>query len=147
MADKTDLQKIKEWIATFPDYKDLAGFEVDYTDQVPANGGLFPSGTAEIRRTRDILGNVTVEKQLNFAIYFVFTKAPGDDAGATVNQEWIASFQSWTEAQSVNGLAPTFGDDGRREKITASNGMLYDASEEGVGIYAVTLTITFVKRY
>lgn len=143
----TNLEKVKNWIATFPGYSDLEGFEVDYTDQIPSNGGMFPAGTSEVRRIKDILGNVTVEKQLNFAIYYVFTKAPGDDAGATVNQEWIAEFQDWVEEQSVTGQAPVFGDIPLRERIVASNGILYDASEEGIGVYTVTLTITYMKRY
>lgn len=143
----TNLEKVKNWIATFPGYSDLEGFEVDYTDQIPSNGGMFPAGTSEVRRTKDILGNVTVEKQLNFAIYYVFTKAPGDDAGATVNQEWIAEFQDWVEEQSVTGQAPVFGDIPLRERIVASNGILYDASEEGIGVYTVNLQITYMKRY
>ena len=143
----TNLEKVKNWIATFPGYSDLEGFEVDYTDQIPSNGGMFPAGTSEVRRIKDILGNVTVEKQLSFAIYYVFTKAPGDDAGATVNQEWIAEFQDWVEEQSVTGQAPVFGDIPLRERIVASNGILYDASEEGIGVYTVTLQITYMKRY
>lgn len=143
----TNLEKVKNWIATFPGYSDLEGFEVDYTDQIPSNGGMFPAGTSEVRRIKDILGNVTVEKQLNFAIYYVFTKAPGDDAGATVNQEWIAEFQDWVEEQSVTGKAPIFGDIPLRERIVASNGILYDASEEGIGVYTVNLQITYMKRY
>lgn len=143
----TNLEKVKNWIATFPGYSDLEGFEVDYTDQIPSNGGMFPAGTSEVRRIKDILGNVTIEKQLNFAIYYVFTKAPGDDAGATVNQEWIAEFQDWVEEQSVTGQAPIFGDIPLRERIVASNGILYDASEEGIGVYTVNLQITYMKRY
>lgn len=143
----TALQTVKNWIAEYPNYKDLAQFEVDYTDQLPANGGLFPAGVSEIRRMRDILGNVTIEKQLNFAIYFVFTKAPGDDTGATVNQDWVTDFQDWVESESISGKAPTFGDIPHKEKIIASNGILYEATDEGIGVYTVNLQITYQKRY
>lgn len=143
----TNLETVKNWIATYPGYTDFADFQVDYTDQLPANGGLFPAGNVERSRKRDILGNTTVEKQLNFAIYAVFTKAPGDDSGATVNAEWIADFQDWVEAQSISGSAPVFGDDKRKESITASNGVLYSADEEGIGVYTVNLQINFIKRY
>ena len=65
----TDLEKIRGWIATYPDFNILERFQVDYTDQLPANGGLFPTGMVEVNRTEDILGNVTVENQYNFGLY------------------------------------------------------------------------------
>ena len=88
MAEKqTDLARVRAWIATFPGYDILGAFHCDYTDQVPSNGGVFPSGLVEVSRTEDILGNVTVVDQYNFGLYYVFEKTPGDDAGATVNAE------------------------------------------------------------
>ena len=80
----TTLEIVRNWIATFPQYDILSAFLVDYTDQIPANGGVFPSGLVEISRNRDICGNITVENQLNFGIYTVFEKPQDDDAAATV---------------------------------------------------------------
>ncbi|MBQ0165386.1 MAG: hypothetical protein KBS75_09360 [Bacteroidales bacterium] len=147
MADQTALEKIKAWIATYPDYSDLLQFQVDYTDQVPANGGIFPAGRQVLRRHRDILGDAWTENQLNFALYFVFEKASGDDFLASSNQEWITAFQEWVEEQSIKMLAPTFGDEPFKENITASNGALYDATDEGIGIYMIQLSIQYIKRY
>ena len=70
----TALETVKEWIATYPGHDILSAFSVDYNDQIPANGGIFPSGLVEIRRTEDILGNVEVENQYNFGMYYVFEK-------------------------------------------------------------------------
>ena len=65
----------------------------------------------EIRRTGgDILGNVEVENQYNFGLYYVFEKSPGDDVGATVNADWIMDFQEWVQEQSIRGTVPKFGD-------------------------------------
>ena len=147
MAEQTKLEKVKEWIATFPSYSILSDFQVDYTDQVPSNGGIFPNGLVEVTRRKDILGNVTVTNQLNFGIYCVFEKAPNDNVGATINQEWIASFQDWVQEQSVKGLAPVFGDSPKTEVITAQNGELYDTTDEGWAMYMVQLTIQYVKNY
>lgn len=143
----TALEKVKEWIATFPEYSILSQFQVDYTDQIPSNGGVFPSGLTEVSRRKDILGNVSVTNQLNFGIYVVFEKALGDDVGATINQEWIASFQNWVQEQSVKGLAPVFGDVPRSEVITAQNGVLYDTTDEGWATYMVQLSIQYIKNY
>lgn len=40
----TALEKIREWLASYPGFDILSAFQVDYTDQIPANGGIFPSG-------------------------------------------------------------------------------------------------------
>ena len=141
------LSQIRDWIATYEGYDILSSFEVDYTDQIPNNGGIFPSGLTEISRRSDILGNVTVVNQENFGIYVVFDKAPGDNVAATDNQEWVSDFQLWVQEQSAKGLAPTFGDVPHTERITASNGALYAASDEGTATYMIQLSLQYTKRY
>lgn len=143
----TDLEKIRSWLKTFPDHQKLDGFNVDYTDAVPNNGGIFPSGLVEISRSEDILGNVTVRNQYNFGLYYVFEKAAGDDAGAQLNADWVMDFQRWVQEQSIQHLAPTFGDEPKSEQIQAQNGVLYDADEEGTATYMVQLSVNFTKHY
>lgn len=143
----TALEKIREWIAGYPDFDILSAFRVDYTDQIPANGGIFPSGLVEIRRSEDILGNVEVENQYNFGLYYVFEKAPGDDAGAAFNADWVMDFQEWVQEQSIAGRAPAFGDDPKAEQIKAQNGALYEADGEGTATYMVQLSVLFIKRF
>ena len=143
----SDLERIKEWIATFPGYDILGKFSVDYTDKVPSNGGIFPSGLVEISRRTDILGNVTVQNQYNFGLYYVFLKDPGDDAGALINADWLMDFQLWVQEQSVRRLAPAFGDEPSQERIQAQNGVLYAADEEGTATYMVQLSVNFVKKF
>lgn len=143
----TPLEKIKTWLATYSGFDILGKFQVDYTDQVPANGGVFPSGLVEIERRSDIFGNTTVENQYNFGLYYVFEKAPGDDAGATVNADWIMDFQEWVQAQSITGEAPVFGDVPRDERILAQNGILYNATDEGFATYMVQLSVRFKKIF
>ena len=50
----TALEKVRDWIATYPGYSALDGLSVDYTDAKPDNGGLMPGGLTEISRTEDI---------------------------------------------------------------------------------------------
>ncbi len=143
----TALETMKEFIASYPDGDALEGLAIDYADAIPDTAGLFPSGLVEVRRRTDLLGNVTVENQCNFALYTVMSKAPGDDAGATLNAEWVQSFQTWVQEQSARGLAPTFGDEPRTERITAQNGAIYSADAEGVAVYAIQISATFTKHY
>lgn len=146
-AVQTALDKMKAWIATYSGHSILEDFQVDYTDKVPANGGIFPSGLVEVSRKQDIFGVVTVTNQYNFGLYYVFTKAPGDDAGATVNADWVIDFQEWVQSQSALVAAPVFGDDPAFEKITAQNGVLYEATDEGTATYMVQLSVQFIKKY
>ena len=144
---QTDLDKIRAWIGTYPGYDILGSFSVDYTDQIPGNGGIFPSGLLEVGRKRDILGNVTVHNQYNFGLYYILTKSPEDIQGAEANAEWLLDFQRWVQEQSVRRLAPTFGDEPHAEQISAQNGSLYGTDEEGTAVYMVQLTVKYTKHY
>lgn len=143
----TALEKMVNWIKTYPGHDILGDFQIDYTDKIPNVGSLAPSGLVEVSRRVDIFGNTTVENQYNFGLYYVFAKAPGDDAGATINADWIMDFQEWVQAQSITGAAPTFGDIPRDEKILAQNGVLYDATDEGLATYMVQLSVRFIKNF
>lgn len=143
----TALEKIKTWLSAYPGFNILDQFQVDYTDQIPNNGGVYPSGLVEISRKQDILGNTTVNNQYNFGLYYVFEKTPGDDTGATVNADWLMDFQEWVQEQSVTGQAPVFGDVPRSERIMAQNGVLYAAEGEGLATYMVQLSVQFVKEF
>lgn len=143
----TDLEKLREWIKTFPGYEKLQALYIDYTQPAPSSGGLCPQGLTVLSGARDILGNLTVENRYTFGLYCVFEKAPGDDEAAAANGEWLLSFQSWVQEQSALGLAPAFGEEPARERLQASGGRLFAADQEGTAIYQVILTADFVKRY
>ena len=143
----TALEQITAFVRSYPKADILQTFQVDYTDQIPANGGIFPSGLEVVSRKTDLLGNVAVTNQYNFGLYYVFEKAPGDDAGAAVNAGWLMDFQEWVQEQSARGLAPVFGDVPRQEKITAQNGVLYSAEDEGLATYMVQIAVQFIKKF
>ena len=144
---QTDLDKVKNWISKYPGHNILSQFSFDYTDKVPNTGGIFPNGLVEVERKSDIIGNVTVVNQYNFALYYQFTKSPGDDAGSEFNAEWVDDFQRWVQEQSCKGLAPAIGDEPEQEQITAQNGTMIDASDEGWAMYTIQLTVRFIKNY
>ena len=144
----SDLEKIKRWLETYPNFNALSQFSVDYTDQVPANGGVFPAGLVEVERRQDILGNVMVSNQYNFGLYYVFAKSPGDDEGAQVNADWVMDFQRWVQEQSITKRAPVFGNiDTGNERIKAENGILVEAEAEGTATYMVQLSASFKTYY
>ena len=142
----TALETMREFIASY-DAEVLEALAIDYADRVPNCAGLFPSGMVELSRRTDLLGRVTTENQLNFALYAVFGKAPGDDVVATLNATWALGLQEWVQEQSATGQAPTFGDLPRTERMVASNGAIYSASDEGTAVYAIQISATYTKRY
>lgn len=143
----TALEKTREWLKTYPGYKQLKALSVDATDPQPANGSVAPAGLVEISRRADVLGNVMVTNQLNFTLYFVFAKAPDDDEGAEENAQWLMDFQDWVQAQSMTGKAPIFGDNKRRESVKAQNGTLYGADTDGCAVYSVQLSAQYQKYF
>lgn len=143
----SDLEKIRNWLHQYPEINRIGVLRVDYYSEQPDNGSIDPSGLVEISRKSDILGNVTVENQYNFGLYFVLAKSPEDDVGAKENADWLLDFQRWVQEQSIRRNVPVFGDVSESETITAQNGKVEAADEEGTGIYSVQLSITFTKVY
>lgn len=143
----SDLEKIRNWLLTYPKINRIQGLGVDYYSPEPNNGSIDPSGLIEISRKTDIIGNTTVENQYNFALYFVLPKSPEDDDGATDNADWLLDLQKWVQEQSLRRSAPVFGDDPKTETIRAQNGKVDAADEEGTGLYSVQLSVTFTKIY
>ena len=141
------LKKIREWLQTFPGNDRLKSVQVDYVPAEPGSGSIAPSGLVEISRNEDILGNITVENQYNFGLYYVFAKSTDDDEGSTQNADWLMDLQEWVQEQSILGKAPKFGDEPAAERIQAQNGSIYGADEEGTAIYMVQLSVNFIKNY
>lgn len=137
----TPLDSVREWLATYPGFDILGKFQVDYTDQIPANGGIFPAGLVEVSRAEDVCGDTVVQNQYNFGLYYVFYKSAKDDVGAEINAEWIMDFQEWVQQSKP----PQFGD--RTISASAQNGALYSADSEGTATYMVQLSILFERSF
>lgn len=134
------LEKVKQWLLTYPAW-DAGGFMfIDYTDAVPGNMGLFPRGMETVKSREDVLGNRTVNSRYHFALYRVAQRREEDAA-------WLLDFQEWVQQQSAAGLTPRFGDVESEERMWAGDGKLLKANPAGVVTYAVTLTAEFTKRY
>ena len=145
MSDALDI--MRDFVASYPDFDILGELAIDYTSNVPNCAGLFPAGLVEVRRRRDILGNVESDRQVNFALYAVLANSPGIAADSEYNAEWLMGFQEWVLDQSARGLAPAFGDVPERERMTAQNGELYQSDEEGWAMYVIQISAGFTKRF
>lgn len=75
----SELEQVITWLRTYEGHDILKDWHVDYTDQVPSCGAVFPQGLQEIERRTYITGAVCVTNQSNFGLYFTFAKSAGDD--------------------------------------------------------------------
>jgi len=85
----SELEQVITWLRTYEGHDILKDWHVDYTDQVPSCGAVFPQGLQEIERRTYITGAVCVTNQSNFGLYFTFAKSAGDDEGAKINVKGI----------------------------------------------------------
>lgn len=143
----SELEQVIAWLRTYEGHDILKDWHVDYTDQVPSCGAVFPQGLQEIERRTYITGAVCVTNQSNFGLYFTFAKSAGDDEGAKINADWVNDFQHWVQEQSAHGLAPNFGDAEEPVIARAQNGVLYEAEAEGTATYMVVLSLRYTKTY
>ena len=137
----TDLERIRNWIATYPPTATLQSLQIDFYAH-PEDKDMSPAGLMELRRREDLTGAVTVENRYSFGLYYVLS-APEQDG----NTQWVLDFQKWIQQQSIAKLAPTFGDEPETERIYALNGSRFSVSEDGTTTYLLQLTVDFKKFY
>lgn len=143
----SELEQVISWLQSYKGHDILKDYHVDYTDQIPSYGAVFPQGLQEVERRESITGAVTFTNQSNFGLYFTFAKSTGDDEGAKINADWLIDFQHWVQQQSACGLAPNFGDKDAPVIARAQNGVLYEAEAEGIATYMVVLSLRYKKTY
>ena len=137
-----DLEKLRQWLRTFPLWEETNYLYVDFTDNLPGSTGLYPAGLEILGREADVLGNVTLRCRYNFALYRV-----GGVSGDGREALWLMQLQKWVMEQSAARLAPTFGDEPAAERITAQKGKLKEPVKAGCGVYSVILAAEFVRKF
>lgn len=139
----TDLERLRQWLLTYPGWEAGELLLVDYLDAAPVNAGLYPAGLEELSRKTDVLGNMTVRCRYHFTLHRM-TASQGDKRAEA---EWLLDFQQWVQQESIRGLAPQFGDVPTEERLYAQKGKLKEASQTATATYVVTLTADFTKIY
>lgn len=136
-----ELEKIKAWLMTYPGWE--GPVLVDHTQAKPENFGLYPTGTEQLHRTEDVLGNVAVRCRSSYILYRVTTGQQDNTRQAA----WLLDFQNWVRQQSETGLAPPLGDEPATGQIRAEKGRLHKASQTGTATYGVAITAEYTKVY
>ena len=144
MSATTHIEKMRDFIKTCPFIDEFTnGIKIDWTK--PGTFGLMPMGQSTINRYEDILGNVILYKQYNFALYA--TQFTIEDLIRIETIGFLDRFTDWIENESIQGRAPTFGDNPDEEEISAQNGMLYQLYDDGkTGRYQLQIAVKFEKH-
>ena len=125
---QTDLEKLKAWLATYPDW-----------EYCPPD--VIPKALEEISRQADVLGNTLVVHRYTFSL--LWQRAGQADAG--IDAQGLLDFQRWVSAQCSAGLAPQFGDVPAFERLRLEKGG-FTLDTQAV-TYTVTLLADFLKIY
>ena len=133
------IDRMREFVLSYPGWEAGGLLFLDYTDGVPGNGGLFPAGVTEVSFREDILGNRQADMRLQVFLYRCGAEEEKD-------ARWLLDFQNWVAAQCALGNAPRLGDVPFRERLRAEKGKLVKTRGEG-NLYSVMLTAEFTKTY
>lgn len=96
------LQMMMEWLESFFLWGDTQ-WGVDLNGCVPVSCQLTLEDDRVIRRTEDVLGNVVLFMQIQFALVRV-------SYGEEEPSFWADALANWMYSQSKDGDAPSFGD-------------------------------------
>jgi len=148
MIDYTGMNSVEKMRAFIQQYPNLSSFtngiKIDWNDS--KSFGLMPMGQSTISRDEDILGNITLKKQYNFALYA--NRFTVEDVIRIETIGFLDDFSEWIEEQSIRGNAPCFGDNPKAEEISAQNGMLYQLYEDGkTGRYQIQIKVLYEKHF
>ena len=138
-----DIEKMRQWLQSWPGWDKEAKLYVNYVDTVPGNCALFPGGVEEVNRKSDLLGNTRVHCRYSFTLYRVMDRK--EDA---IEEEiWLQALQQWVQQQSAEGKAPILGDEPGTESMRAEKGRLAKTRQPGNAMFAVEFTAEFIKNY
>lgn len=132
------VEKVKEFILTFPDIGEL--IHIDSNDIDAVNYGLYSNGQTIISNEKDILGNTVIGKQLNLTLNVL--NVTKDDIIRLDNLNFL---QCLIEFVETSNNKPVFGDFPDRETFQLSNNMLLE-DDGTIGSYQLQINITFYKE-
>lgn len=119
------IELVKQILTDYPKISELTGgIDVDFTEDVPGNCGLYPIGDQLLKE--DILGNQ--DRQHNFVLYAVFQSF--NDYERLANSTFLLDLVYWLERAAKNQKIEVIIDEqivtGKLTKLSSANGMLYD---------------------
>lgn len=122
------IETVRAILESFPKISEVCNsIHIDFADPEPTSYGLSSTGDELIRE--DILGNQL--RQHSFMLYATYSSI--NDYERLNNSSALAELSVWLERQTGCEVTTTVDGEeltGTLEKLSASNGMLYDVPQE-----------------
>lgn len=134
------LQAMKEYLSDCPFLDEMArdDIHVELLSESPTNYGLSAAGDMLIKRYVD--GRQV--RQANFILYakeYTF-----DDVQRLENSGFCEEFTFWLEDKNTAGELPDLGENITAEKVSASNGMMFEIAENSdTGTYYIQINLIY----
>ena len=132
------LTAVQGWLSQYPDMQ-LQPL-TDNTTGKPSSYAIAPSGNG--KTAKDVTGARIYQN--NYV--FWAKECIQDEADRKQNYDFLESLTEWIEMRSDNGDLPELPGDYEAEAVGASNAMVMDVDDDGLGLYQVQLQITLTKR-
>lgn len=101
---------------------------------------IMPTGNGAI--ARDVIGGAAYQN--SYVLYAC--ESAQDEADRAATHDLLERLQDWIEEQSYQGNLPRLPEPFQVEELTASNGMLFDVMENGLGLYQIQINMKFTRR-
>lgn len=122
------IETVRAILEGFPKISEVCNsIHIDFADSEPTSYGLSSTGDELIRE--DVLGNQL--RQHSFMLYTTYSSI--NDYERLHNSSALLELGVWIQKQTGSEITTVIGADtytGTLEKITASNGMLYEIPQE-----------------
>ena len=134
------LQAMKEYLSDCPFLDEMARVDilVELLSESPTNYGLSAAGDMLVRR----FINGKQVRQANFVLYakeYTF-----DDVQRLENSGFCENFTFWLEDNNLSGALPELDEGLKAESISASNGMMFELSENSTtGTYYIQINLIY----
>lgn len=123
----------------------FAGFDgmkllTDHPDDATESYAIMPTGNGAI--ARDVIGGTAYQN--TYVLYA--SESVQDEADRAAAHDLLERLQDWIEEQACQGRFPKLPDPFQVEELTASNGMLFDVMDNGLGLYQIQINMKFTRR-
>jgi len=111
--------------------------QTDIIGKDPGSYAIAPTGNS--KSSEDILGNKTFEN--NYVFYA--KELTSNEIDRKENQDFLENFQDWIDEQIT---LPSLSGSYKVIKMSVSNALLFDVSEDGLGVYQVQIKLIIKKE-
>lgn len=133
------LGALQTYLEEFPEMQ-LQPILTDMTGGKPSSYAVAPSGNS--KTVEDIIGN---RRYINNYVFYA-KEYTAEEENRADNYDFLDSFFEWIEDRNEAEIFPVLPKGYVVDSISASNTILFEVTDDGVGIYQIQIQLTFERR-